>query len=200
MEEMKILPDTWKASLQPLERQLASESINSPCPKVAVIGVGNTLRSDDAAGIWVARELLHRECATDVEHILILEGGQAPENLSGRLCKFTPDLVLFIDAANMGEKPGAVQWISEECIDGMSASTHSLPLSMLARYLTLQLDCKVVFLGIQPRSNEVGEIVSAEVQHAVREVVQELDEALRICLSADPLISIEFEKRKRPAS
>jgi len=147
----------------------------------------------------MARELLHRECATDVDHILILEGGPSPENLSGQLCKFAPDLLLFIDAANMGEKPGTVQWISEDCIDGMSASTHSLPLSMLARYLTLELHCHVLFLGIQPRSNEISEFVSAEVQQAVHEVVQELDEALRTCLSAEPLVSTEFEKRKRPA-
>jgi hydrogenase 3 maturation protease len=147
----------------------------------------------------VARELLQRECATDVEHILILEGGASPENLSGQLCKFSPDLVLFIDAADMGEKPGTVQWISEGCIDGMSASTHSLPLSMLARYLKLELNCHSIFLGIQPRSNEVGTIMSTEVQHAVNEVVQELDEALRICMSAEPLISTEFEKRRRPA-
>jgi hydrogenase 3 maturation protease len=199
MEEMKILPDTWKASLQPLKKQLASESANPPCPKVAIIGVGNALRSDDAAGILVAHELLQRECAADTEHLLILEGGQAPENLTGELCKFAPALVLFIDAAKIGEKPGTVQWISEECIDGMSASTHSLPLFMLARYLTLERDCKVIFLGIQPESNEVGESVSAKVQHAVKEVVQELDEALRICLSAEPLILTEFEKRKHPA-
>jgi hydrogenase 3 maturation protease len=196
---MKILPDTWKASQQPLPKNLATELTNSPCPRVAIIGVGNTLRSDDAAGILAARELLQRECAADVGHVLILEGGPAPENLSGQLCNFAPDLVLFIDAANMGEKPGTVQWISEECIDGMSASTHSLPLSMLARYLKLYLNCKVILLGIQPQSNEIGEIVSAEVQHAVKEVVQELDEALRTCLSAEPLISTEFEKRKHPA-
>jgi hydrogenase 3 maturation protease len=182
-----------------LKKQQASKSVNSPCPKVAVVGVGNALRSDDAAGILAARELLHRECATDLDHILILEGGPSPENLSGQLCKFAPDLVLFIDAANLGEKPGTVQWISEDCIDGMSASTHSLPLSMLTRYLKLELHCHVIFLGIQPSWNEVGEIVSAEVQHAVNAVVQELDEALRTCLSAEPLISTEFEKGKRPA-
>lgn len=194
------MPDTWKASPQPPTRQQPSESANPPCPKVAVIGVGNPLRSDDAAGILVARELLQRECATDVDHILILEGGPAPENLSGQLCKFAPDLILFIDAANLGEKPGTVQWISEECIDGLSASTHSLPLSMLARYLTLELNCHVIFLGIQPGSNEVGETVSAEVRQAVREIVQELDEAIRSCLSEDPLISTEFEKGKRSVS
>lgn len=128
-----------------------------------------------------------------------MEGGLAPENLSGQLCKFAPDLVLLIDAANMGEQPGTVQWIPEECIDGLSASTHSLPLSMLARYLTLELDCNVIFLGIQPCSNEVGEMVSPEICEAIHKVVQELDEAIRSCVSTKPFLSVQVEKRRRPA-
>ena len=63
-------------------------------------------------------------------------------------------------------------------IDGMSASTHSLPLSMLARYLTLELNCKAILSGIQPRSNDVGGSVSQEVLQAVDEVMQGLVETI----------------------
>ena len=77
----------------------------------------------------------------------LCEAGHAPENKTGELRKFAPDLVLLIDAAEMGKEPGTVAWISEEDIDGMSASTHSLPLSMLAHYLTLELNCKVTIAG-----------------------------------------------------
>ena len=143
-----------------------------------MLGVGNPLRSDDAAGLLIARALSNRECAADTDRILIIEAGQAPENRTGELRKFAPDLVLIIDAAEMGEKPGTIQWISEEDIDGMSASTHSLPLSMLAHYLKLELNCTVKLLGIQAGSNEVGENVSAEVLRAVNEVVDELDKSL----------------------
>jgi hydrogenase 3 maturation protease len=75
----------------------------------------------------------------------------------------------------MGERVGAVQWIPEESIDGMSASTHSLPLSILARYLKLELNCSVAILGIQAASNEVGEDVSQQVLQAIQEVVDELE-------------------------
>ena len=97
--------------------------------------------------------------AKDTEHLLIIEAGHAPENTTGELRKFAPDLVLIIDTAEMDQHPGTVQWIPEEAIDGMSASTHSLPLSMLARYLTLDLHCTVTLLGIQPGTNEVDESV-----------------------------------------
>jgi Ni,Fe-hydrogenase maturation factor len=56
----------------------------------------------------------------------------------------------------------------------MSVSTHSLPLSMLARYLTLELHCMVALIGIQPKSNDVGEIVSTEVLQAVDVIVDEI--------------------------
>lgn len=141
-----------------------------------MIGVGNPLRSDDAAGVLVARRLANRDYAAD--HVLILEAGQAPENRTAELRRFAPGLVLIIDAADIGDIPGTIQQIPEESIDGMSASTHSLPLSMLARYLKLELGCSVMFLGIQPASNKVGEIVSEEILKAVGEIVAGLDELI----------------------
>jgi hydrogenase 3 maturation protease len=167
------LPATWKESLNLLFNQRRAES--GTLPRIAVLGVGNSMRSDDAAGVLAARALSRRACATDTDRILIIEAGPAPENRTGELRKFVPDLVLMIDAAEMGETPGVIQWIPEESIDGMSASTHSLPLSMLAHYLKLELNCTILFLGIQPNSNTVGERVSPDVSRAIDEVVDELD-------------------------
>ena len=171
------MPPTWQASLHLLLNQLISKSAEPR--RIAVLGVGNPLRSDDAAGALVARALSSHECARDTEHVLIIEADQAPENAAGEIRRFAPDLVLIIDAADMSEPPGTIQFIPEESIDGMSASTHSLPLSMLTRYLRLELDCEVTLLGIQPGSNEVGERVSPDVLQAVEEIVDVLDELIR---------------------
>ena len=62
----------------------------------------------------------------------------------------------------------------------MSASTHSLPLSMLAQYLTLDLNCTVALLGIQPGSNSVSDNISPEVSRALQEIIDELDGAFQI--------------------
>lgn len=147
-------------------------------PRIAILGIGNPFRSDDAVGVLIARFLLDRACAQDPKHVLIMEAGQAPENTTAQLRKFAPHLVLFIDAADMGKEPGTIEWISEEAIDGMSASTHSLPLSMLAHYLRLELDCRIAILGIQPGSIELGGELSAEVREAIQEVVHELATSL----------------------
>lgn len=172
MEKMKISNNSWQTSLNQLLNQLSSEI--GEAPRVAIVGIGNSLRNDDAAGILVVRELQHRECAADASHLLIIQAGHAPENVTGELRSFAPELILLIDAAEMWDIPGAICWVPIQAIDGMSASTHSLPLSMLARYLTLELNCMVALIGIQPKSNDFGEIVSAEVLQAIDEIVDEI--------------------------
>jgi len=57
----------------------------------------------------------------------------------------------------------------------MSASTHSLPLSMLANYLVLELNCQIAVLGIQPASIDVGEGIDPRVDRAVQQIVSEFE-------------------------
>ena len=138
------------------------------------MGVGNDLRGDDSAGLRVARALLENELITNLPDLLVLEGGPAPENHTGKIRAFQPELVLIFDAAHMDEPPGTIQWIPLNAIDGMSASSHSLPLSMLARYLTLEIGCEVAVLGIQPQQNEINTELTPFVRAAVNDIVAEI--------------------------
>ena len=180
------MPNTWKASLKLLLKELKSNQAKPA--RIAILGVGNQFRADDGAGVLIARALSERDCVWETDHVLVIEAGHAPENTTGELRKFAPDLVLIIDAADMGKEPGTIQWVLAEDIDGMSASTHSLPLSMLARYLTLEINCTVALLGIQPGSNEVGEDISLEISGAIQEIVDEVDRSLDFLLKDQPAI------------
>jgi len=119
----------------------------------------------------VARKLSADERFSSIPNFLFLDGGPAPENHTGKLRTFRPELVLFIDAAHLDEVPGTIQLIPLESIDGMSASSHSLPLSMLARYIISEFDCEVEVLGIQPDQNEFDSELSSPVHAAVDEIV-----------------------------
>lgn len=164
-----MLP-SWKDSLpQLLNRSKEGDRIRPP--RVCFVGIGSDLRGDDSAGLDVARALIGNEHVKDLANLLIVEGGLAPENQTGRLRAFQPALVVFIDAAQMDEQPGTVRWIPLESIDGMSASSHSLPLSILAKYLTAESGCQVAVLGIQPGQNEIGTELSPPVRAAVDELV-----------------------------
>jgi len=105
---------------------------------------------------------------------LLVEAGQAPENFSGTLRRFQPDLVILIDAADMGQSAGSVSCLDWRETGGFSASTHSLPLNMLSIFLISELDCQVMVLGIQPVQMGMGQPLSREVELAVEKIVTEL--------------------------
>jgi hydrogenase 3 maturation protease len=140
--------------------------------RVAIVGVGNTMRGDDGAGVLVVRALAER--LNGASDVLIIDGSTAPENFTGPLRRFRPDLVIEIDAAHLEQPPGTVAWVDWRDADGMSASTHTLPPSVLARFLTADLRCRVSLLGIQPATLEMGCSLSPEVAEAVARLAEQL--------------------------
>jgi hydrogenase 3 maturation protease len=137
----------------------------SPRPaRIAIVGIGNETHGDDGAGPRVVRELAGRLPATP--GLLLLNAGIAPENFSGPLRRFRPDLVLEIDAADQGQPPGATGWIDWAEADGLSASTHTLPPSVFASYLVAELDCRVALIGIQPATLDLNAPLSPAVESA----------------------------------
>ena len=162
-------------------------------PRPAIVGIGNDLRCDDGAGALIARLLRERQRSMNgsrrlVYDLLVIDAGQAPENITGDLRAFKPGLILFIDAADMGEAPGTVRWIAMDEIDGLSASTHRMPLSMLAQYLNLELGCDIVLLGLQPASLDMGEGLTLPVRAAVDLITEELGEMLMLNIVTPALV------------
>jgi hydrogenase 3 maturation protease len=146
--------------------------------RIAVLGVGNELNGDDAAGVRVVRELAARLPATP--GVLLIDGGVAPENFSGPLRRFQPDLVLEVDAADLGEAPGTTRWVDWREADGLSASTHTLPPSVLADYLVSELGCEVSLIGIQPACLDLNAPLSPAVGRAVRQLADALCEWITV--------------------
>jgi hydrogenase 3 maturation protease len=102
------------------------------------------------------------------------EAGPIPEASAGPLRRFRPDWVVFLDSADLGEKPGSIGWIEPEMIGGAPAGTHTFPLEGFSRYLQSELGCRVALLGIQPRQLEFDSPASPEILSAVEEIVQVL--------------------------
>lgn len=177
METKTILQPCWKDFLTPLLSP-GMDPLKSEALRVAIVGIGNEFNGDDAAGVLLARKLSARECGADAGHVLVIEAGQAPENITGELRRFQPQVVLLIDAAQVNAEPGEIVYIPWETTSGMSASSHSLPLSMLARYLTLEFGCQVHLIGIQPAQNEPGAPLSPPVRAAVDDIADTLCQSL----------------------
>lgn len=106
--------------------------------------------------------------------MFVIEAAHAPENCTGAIRRFAPDLVILVDAAEMGDPPGTVRWLDWREADGLDASTHALPPSMLARYLVAELSCDVALIGIQVQDTTLGVPVSPPVRRAIGSVFRGL--------------------------
>ncbi len=148
-------------------------------PRVAVLGVGHAARGDDAVGTLIARDLLASTPPLPPE-ALIVAAGEAPENFTGVVRAFCPDLTIIIDAGRGGRPPGAVFVIDPADVADEDVSTHRIPLIRLIRYLRETMGCRVLLIGIEPATFEGGKegAVSPAVGRAVRAVSRALRRAL----------------------
>jgi hydrogenase maturation protease len=149
-----------------------------------VVGVGNPWRSDDAAGLAVARRLQ----GTLPAGVEVLEREGEPSGLidawegTGRLW--------LVDAVSAGAPPGTLHRydVSEEELPAAlfrASTTHHLGLAEaieLARALG-RLPQHVVFLGIEGSSFEAGNTLTPEVEAAVELVAATIRSEVSACTS-----------------
>lgn len=111
-----------------------------------VLTVGNAMMGDDGAGPYLA-DKLQASPLPGWQHI---DGGIAPENVVHKVRELQPQLVLLVDAAEIGEKAGSLQLIPPEAIAEMFIfSTHNMPLNFLIDELKTFVP-EVLFVGVQP--------------------------------------------------
>jgi len=132
--------------------------------KVVVLGVGNTLRGDDAIGVLISRALQGKVSAK------VFDCGEAPENFTGAIRKEKPGVVLIIDAVDLQEKPGSIKLIEQEEIINLGLTTHNMSLGLLIGFIEKEVRSNVAVLGIQPLSTTFSEGVSREISHVKQEV------------------------------
>ena len=148
-----------------------------------ILGIGNWLGGDDAAGTCVVDMLnpalralsagRHKAKALLPTKIMTIDAGTAPESYTSVIRQHRPDLLILVDAADMGLPPGALRTITPEKISVLSFSTHNIPLSAFVSYVE-EFCGKVLLVGVQPERTEVGRRISK----AVRESVKKLAEAI----------------------
>lgn len=146
--------------------------------RLALLGVGNQLRGDDGAGATVTEELLHALGDSPPAGIQILTVATAPENFTGKLRKFAPQQVVFVDAADFGGSPGEIRWLDWRASTGFGASTHLQAFHLNAAWLEQELQTRVSLLGIQPLHTDFDQPLSAPVRGAVSAIVSEFLRAL----------------------
>ena len=133
-----------------------------------VIGIGNALRGDDAAGVEVAARLGGLAC--DEEPSRLIDAWEGA------------DAAVLVDTVVSGAAPGTIHRFdaSDEPINArvLRSSTHAIGLAEtieLARALG-RLPKSVVVYGIEGSSFESGAPLSPDVAAAVAELVERIEE------------------------
>jgi len=135
-----------------------------------VLGIGNTLLSDEGAGVHVIRHLQqHHAQLPDTDYV---DGGTLSFTLAG-LIEQVQNLIV-IDAAQLQAKPGDIRTFIGSEMDAFlqhnrKRSVHEVSLMDLLGIATLadQLPPRRALIGIQPEIVDWGEIPSTRVQAAI---------------------------------
>lgn len=134
-----------------------------------VLGVGNTLMSDDGVGVRLLERL--QSTAPPMAEVDYVDAGTLSFILLPRIQACGGLIVL--DAAHLGETPGAMRTLTgpdmDEFLRTARCSVHEVgmrDLLDLAR-LTDSLPERRAFVGIQPKEVGWGDVLSPEVAAAV---------------------------------
>ena len=125
-----------------------------------LLGIGNRRHGDDALGPVFARSFR-------APGWTCLDASTAPENFSGLVRRMHPDVLVLLDAANMGLPPGTLRSIDPTHISSAVFGTHAGSIGQLAEYLS---DCAghIHVVGIQPAGTIPGARLSLPVRNALR--------------------------------
>ena len=140
------------------------KALGKPARQIVFVGLGNETRGDDAAGLLFCRELKKR---MDFHASNFIEAKTNPENHLERILEMHPELVVFIDAAEVGKAPGDMGWIAPEDLDTARISTHAFNITMVEEYLKANQSLEVKYFGIRPERTTVGHPMSDAVKHRI---------------------------------
>lgn len=158
---------------------------------ILVMGLGNTLLSDEGVGVAVVGEL-ERRFAPD-RRVTFLDGGCSSMDVMDQVADHAA--LVVVDSIASSEPPGTVRVFSGEAVPAFfqqRMSPHQMGLADMLASLRL-IDCEVkeiVLVGIVPQSLELGldltETCAAAVEVAVEAVA---DQIARLGVSLRPAVA-----------
>ncbi len=139
--------------------------------KTVILGLGNSLKSDDGVGPFICDEL--SKAALTAE---IINAGTVPENYIQRIIKKEPENLIVIDAIDFGGEAGQIRLLQPEQLNKSAFSTHTLSPHLFIEMIQQSKKVDVYVIGIQPKQIKLGEDISEQVKQTAEQLVRELAE------------------------
>nr|WP_239984958.1 HyaD/HybD family hydrogenase maturation endopeptidase [Sporolactobacillus pectinivorans] len=143
--------------------------------KITVLGIGNALYTDEGLGVQILPRL--ESALKGVADIEFIDGTTEGMQLLGPV-EATQALIV-IDAINAGKEPGTCIKLEKKQIpsfNGIKMSVHQIGFQevLSAAQLRDRLPEKMVMIGIQPASLELGTEMSPTVQSAIPGLIKQV--------------------------
>lgn len=154
--------------------------------KVAVIGIGQSLRGDDAAGLEAVRQWQETFPETANKPEVQVEASELPGLALIDLLNDVEAAVL-VDAVQSSAKPGTIHKLSEEELASFtpdSKSAHGWGAAETLRMRSQLTDTKVNIriVGIEAGQMELGARLSKAVEEAMPDICRVIEEELHSLL------------------
>ena len=130
--------------------------------------LGNPLRGDDGAGVRCGHILAESGQA----HLDVILCETVPENYAASIRRDPPGLLVVVDACLMGLPPGTARRLDLDCLDGLTETTHGLPLGEILKGILPEE--KIFIIGIEPADTGFSLALTPEVEKTVRDLARRL--------------------------
>ncbi|WP_424244030.1 hydrogenase 3 maturation protease [Elusimicrobium posterum] len=140
---------------------------------VLFLGMGNEALGDDAAGPYFISLLEENKNKHSFKYF---DCGTVLESFFSKIKAQQPKLIVFVDAADFGQSAGKVINADINNIENASASTHSLPLSVFAKFLINEMPAapEFMFIAIQSANLEYGAPLNTEIEKNLKSLAEEI--------------------------
>lgn len=130
--------------------------------KILFVGIGNLLRQDDGAGVYISTRII------ETESIKVITPEVSIENYIGKINSLEHDTLVLIDCVDMNRPPGSFDLIPVEQVSDLTFNTHNISLNKLSEFFRNE----VLILAIQPESIAFGENLSYIVHAACNKIIE----------------------------
>jgi len=134
--------------------------------KVVLWGLGNPILGDDAAG----SALIEKIRPLSPEWLEPVACDTVPENFLSPLRQLHPDLLIIVDAADMGLPGGEYRKMELQDFSNISFTTHGMPLDLILQDFLPHM--RIIAIGIQPVSREPSLQISEKVLKGLLEIAE----------------------------
>jgi hydrogenase maturation protease len=130
--------------------------------KFLFVGIGNLLRQDDGAGVYISTRI------RETDNIKVITAEVSIENYIGKINSTDHNTLVVIDCVEMNRPAGSFDLIPVEQVSDLTFNTHNISLKKLSGFFRNEL----LILAIQPETIAFGENLSYIVHEACDKIIE----------------------------